>query len=149
MSSEIRRLHGAIVDLMALMNQPQRDIALMREAGIELDRALFPLLVGIDRFGPIGVVELADKAGRDYTTVSRQVSKLADLKLITRRSSPDDKRMRQAAITPKGKEMIEALHSTRERLAGSVLADWSERDLRDLARLMRRLTGDLKAWKGA
>jgi hypothetical protein len=38
-------------------------------ASIMLDRVLFPLLVGIEQFGLIGVVELADRVGRDYMTV--------------------------------------------------------------------------------
>ena len=147
MSSKIRQLHGTLIDLIAFMNQPQRDVALLQEAGVNLDRALFPLLVGIDRFGPIGVVELAEKAGRDYTTVSRQVSKLASLKLITRHASVTDKRSQQAVITSKGKVMIDALDSARERLASSVLAKWNEKDLQDLVRLMRRFADDLKGWK--
>ncbi len=36
-------------------------------------RAIDP--ASIERLGPIGV-ELAERAGRDYTTVSRQVAKL-------------------------------------------------------------------------
>ena len=67
MNKEIRHLHHALIDLIGMMNRPQRDIALIREAGISLDRALFPLLVGIERKGPIGVGELADGVGRDYT----------------------------------------------------------------------------------
>jgi hypothetical protein len=39
--------------------------ALIKEAGISRDRILFPLLVGIGRFGPIGIVDLADRVGRD------------------------------------------------------------------------------------
>ncbi len=46
-----------MLDIVAVMNRPQRDDALIREAGISLDRALFPLLVSVERFGPIGVVE--------------------------------------------------------------------------------------------
>ncbi len=46
------------------------------EARIQLDRALCTDPCGIQTFGPIGVVELAERAGRDYTTVSRQVAKL-------------------------------------------------------------------------
>ena len=42
--------------------------------------------------------------------------------------------------------MTDALDVARERLAHSVLADWSENDLRDLVKLMRRLADDLKAW---
>src|SRR5690348_15051067 len=104
-SQQIRALHGALLDIVSAMNRPQRDEAMIREAGIPLDRALFPLLVGIERVGPIGVVELADRAGRDYTTVSRQVAKLESLGLVARRESERDRRVREAVITPKGKAM--------------------------------------------
>ena len=81
-SDQLRRLHGALLDIVSIMNRPQRDEVLIKEAGIPLDRALFPLLVLIERFGPIGVVDLAGRVGRDYTTVSRQVAKLEDLDLV-------------------------------------------------------------------
>src|SRR5580698_3037707 len=90
MSKEILQLHNSLIDLVGFMNRPQRDTALIQEAGISLDRALFPLLMGIQRHGPVGIVELAELAGRDYTTVSRQVAKLESLGLITRRASKAD-----------------------------------------------------------
>ena len=66
-SDRIRELHGALIDIVSVMNRPQRDEQMVREAGISLDRALFPLLVMVERLGPIGVVDLADRVGRDYT----------------------------------------------------------------------------------
>jgi len=57
----LRELHGALLEIVGVMNRPQRDEAMIREAGIALDRALFPLLVLVERLGPIGVVELADR----------------------------------------------------------------------------------------
>ncbi|WP_438010707.1 MarR family winged helix-turn-helix transcriptional regulator [Sorangium sp. So ce321] len=144
----VRELHGAMVDLIAFMNQPQRDLALLAEAGISLDRALFPLLVGIERFGPIGVVELSERAGRDYTTVSRQVAKLETLGLIERRPSPADRRIHEAVITDKGRQMTDALDAARQRIAAPILAKWSEEDLGDLVRLMRRFVDDLMASSG-
>ena len=147
MSKEIRQLHHALIDLVGMMNRPQRDTALIQEAGISLDRALFPLLVGIERKGPIGVGELADLVGRDYTTVSRQVSKLASLGLVKRRAGKADQRVREAAITAKGRVMTDALDAARERLASILLANWRKRDLRELARLMRRFADDLLAWR--
>ncbi|WP_433935374.1 MarR family winged helix-turn-helix transcriptional regulator [Sorangium cellulosum] len=142
---KLRELHGAMVDLVALMNQPQRDQALLAEAGISLDRALFPLLVGIERYGPIGVVELSERAGRDYTTVSRQVAKLESLGLIERRPSPADRRIHEAVITDKGRQMTDALDAARQRIAAPTLARWSEEDFNDLVRLMRRFVDDLMA----
>jgi DNA-binding MarR family transcriptional regulator len=147
MSKEIVQLHSALIDLVGFMNRPQRDTALIQEAGISLDRALFPLLMGIEHHGPVGVVELAELAGRDYTTVSRQVSKLESLGLIGRQSSKTDKRVRATVITAKGRTMVAALHRARERLAAKVLADWSKRDLQELVRLMRRFADDLLGWR--
>jgi DNA-binding MarR family transcriptional regulator len=147
MSKEIRQLHRSLIDLIGMMNRPQRDTALIREAGIVLDRALFPLLVGIERKGPIGVGELADGVGRDYTTVSRQVAKLESLRLIARRASKDDKRVNEATITANGRAMTDALDAARERIATTELANWSQQDLQHLARLMRRFADDLLAWR--
>jgi DNA-binding MarR family transcriptional regulator len=146
-SKEVRHLHNALIDLVGMMNRPQRDTALIREAGIRLDRALFPLLVGVERKGPIGVGELADGVGRDYTTVSRQVAKLESLGLVTRRPSRNDKRVCEATVTAKGRVMTDALDAARERIASMLLAEWSKKDLQDLARLMRRFADDLLAFK--
>lgn len=142
---KLRELHVAMLDLIVLMNQPQRDQALLAEAGVPLDRALFPLLVGIERFGPIGVVELSERAGRDYTTVSRQVAKLESLGLIERRPSPADRRVHEAVITDKGRQTTDALDAARQKLATRILSKWSEEDINNLVRLMRRLVDDLKA----
>ncbi len=140
---DVRKLHGAMVDLVTLMNRPQRDDTLIREAGISLDRALFPLLLGIERRGPIGVVDLADGVGRDYTTVSRQVSKLEQLGLIERKPSPTDGRVNEAIITPKGRNLTHALDAARARIVAPILAKWSEKDFGALVRLMRRFVDDL------
>jgi DNA-binding MarR family transcriptional regulator len=145
MNKEIRELHHTLVDLVGLMNRPQRDSALLREAGVSLDRALFPLLIVIEHKGPIGVVELSELVGRDYTTVSRQISKLAGLGLINRRPSKTDSRMRKLSITAKGKDMTSAIDAARERMATALLAKWSKRDLQELARLMRRFADDFQS----
>ena len=149
MSREIVLLHTALIDLVGFMNRPQRDTALIQEAGISLDRALFPILMGIRRHGPIGVVQLSELAGRDYTTVSRQVAKLEGLGLIARRASKTDKRIRAAVITPKGRAMAGDLDEARERLAAEVLANWDQKELQELVRLMRRFVDDLLAWRAS
>jgi DNA-binding MarR family transcriptional regulator len=99
---------------------------------------LFPLLVGIERRGPIGVVDLADRVGRDYTTVSRQVAKLETLGLVERRAGDADRRVRQAIVTPKGKAMTDAVDAARERIGRAIFAGWDERDVEELVRLVRR-----------
>jgi len=146
MDDDLRELHEALLDLAGLMNRPQPDAALIAEAGIDLERALFPLLVRIDRRGPLGVVELADLAGRDHSTVSRQVAKLEDLGLVTRYPDPNDRRVRVAAVTPKAKALTEALDDARQRLWADALASWSSADRRDLSRLVRKLADQATSW---
>ena len=137
-SGQLRVLHSALLDIVSAMNRPQRDEILIKEAGIPLDRALFPLLVGIERFGPIGVVDLADRAGRDYTTVSRQVAKLEEMELVERRPSATDRRVREAMITTKGKAMTDLVDAARERIGKAIFADWELREFDELVRLMRK-----------
>lgn len=142
---QLRMLHDSLVAIVGVMNRPQRDEALIQQAGIALDRALFPLLVGIERLGPIGVVELADRAGRDYTTVSRQVARLDSLGLVERQASATDGRSRVATVTPKGQAMTARLDAARAQMAERIFASWAPDDVGDLVRLMRRFASELEA----
>jgi DNA-binding MarR family transcriptional regulator len=144
----LRPLHDALIDVVGFFNRPQNDATLLQEAGVTLDRALFPLLVLIQRRGPLGVGELADRVGRDYTTVSRQVAKLENLGLVARRPGKTDRRVTEAIVTEKGQAMSEMLDAARERLAAKALASWSEEDLVELARLLRRFADNLMQGPG-
>ena len=135
---QIGALHEALIEIVTVMNRPQRDEMMVREAGVSLDRALFPLLVVIERRGPIGVVDLADRVGRDYTTVSRQIAKLENLGLVERQAAAADRRVSQATVTLKGKAMTVAVDKARERFGCTIFATWDERDIKELVRLMRK-----------
>ncbi|MBB3655581.1 DNA-binding MarR family transcriptional regulator [Rhizobium sp. BK650] len=137
-NEQLRELHSALIDIVSMMNRPQRDEMLIREAGIPLDRALFPLLVGIERRGPIGIVDLADRIGRDHTTVSRQVAKLESLGLVARQDSKADRRVKQAVITPEGKAMTDLVDRARERMGKAIFQSWAPDEIDDLVRLMRK-----------
>ncbi|MBB5358224.1 DNA-binding MarR family transcriptional regulator [Rhodanobacter sp. ANJX3] len=146
MKKEIRELRGALLDLTGVLNRPQPDAALIEAAGIDLDRALFPLLARIDRLGPIGIVELAELVGRDHTTVSRQITKLESLGLIARTPSPQDGRIRAAVVTEQGRAMTAALDAARQKIMEKMLGDWEKEDVRTLARLLRRVADDALDW---
>ena len=141
----IDALGTALVDLIGFLNSPQRDEALLREAGVSLDRALFPLLVRLGAQGPLGVVELADQAGRDHTTVSRQLAKLESLGLIVRAGGAD-RRRRAAELTPDGRATVAAIAAARRRLLSRALSGWNPADLAALASLNRRFADSLMAY---
>ena len=132
-------LHRSLIDIASVMNRPERDSQLLDAAGLTLERALFPLLVLVERLGPIGVVDLAGRVGRDYTTVSRQVARLEELGLVTRHAGKADRRVREAAITAAGKTATEALDTARERMALVMFRDWETEEFDQLVRLMRKL----------
>jgi DNA-binding MarR family transcriptional regulator len=134
---EIDTLVAAIIDLMGLLNSPQRDERLLGEAGVDLDRALFPLLVRLAVSGPTSVAVLAGQVGRDHTTVSRQLAKLESLGLILRQSG-GDRRVRTACLAPAGDEIVQAITAARRRLLSAALADWRAADVASLARLNQR-----------
>ena len=132
-----------MIDLMSYLNSPQRDDALLREAGVSLDRALFPLLVRLGMRGPLSVGDLADQVGRDHTTVSRQLTKLEHLGHVARRPVGEDRRVKAAALTPAGEAVVEAISGARRRLLSKALAEWSEADRGALAGLNRRFVDSL------
>jgi DNA-binding MarR family transcriptional regulator len=148
-SGQLKALHASLISLVSVMNRPRNDERLIEAAGIRLDQALFRLLVVIERVGPIGVVDLADRLGRDYTTISRQVARLERMELVVRRDNAQDRRVREAVIAPKGKAMTDRLDAARERMGREVFATWSETELADLVRLMRKLADALEERESA
>jgi DNA-binding MarR family transcriptional regulator len=144
MSTQLKALHGALIRIASVMNRPRNDERLIEEAGVLLDRALFPLLVGIERFGPIGVVDLSDRVGRDYTTVSRQVAKLESLNLVSRQKNEQDSRVREAVVTAEGQAMTDRLDDARQRMGRQIFGEWSQEELDDLVRLMTKFVDALE-----
>ena len=140
-------LSTAVVDLIAVMNQSQFGTHLIKEAGLSLEPALVRILAGIHRYEPIGVVDLAERAGRDYTTVSRQVAKLQSLGLIERRESEVDRRIVEALLTKEGRRTVRALAAARETILAPIREKWSSKELDTLTTLLNRLVGDLAMLK--
>lgn len=142
-SEQLKTLHGALISIVSAFNRPQNDEKMIEAAGIRLDRALFSVLVSIERLGPIGVVDLAERLGRDYTTISRQVAKLESQGLVKRRESDIDRRVREAVISPKGKAMTDRIDTAREKMGQAIFKDWDEGEIDDFVRLIRKFADAL------
>lgn len=141
---DITDFHGALLDIISVMNQPVRDEQLLQAADVQLDHVLFPLLVAINRYGPVGVVELADGLGRDYTTVSRQLKKLEAQGLAIKQPNANDRRISEVSLSEQGMALIERIAVARTRLMNQVLAGWDETDVRALFRLTRQYADSLQ-----
>ncbi|TBQ30057.1 MarR family transcriptional regulator, partial [Klebsiella quasipneumoniae subsp. similipneumoniae] len=135
---DITDFHGALLDIISVMNQPVRDEQILQAAGVKLEQMLFPLLVAVGRYGPVGVVELADHLGRDYTTVSRQVKKLEAQGLAGKQPNRHDRRISEVTLSARGQQMIDRIAVARRRLMNQVLAQWPEDEVQALFRLTRK-----------
>lgn len=142
-------LASAFSDLTAHLNQAMLHNRVLEEVGVALDAALARLLVAVHRHGPIGVVDLSDRSGRDHTTVSRQAAKLFELGLVERRENPRDRRVSKLAATASGARMARELAIAHQNVVLPVLDGWSEGDLAELTRLMRRLANDVAQLRAA
>ena len=140
-------LHDALLDLMGVINSPKSDEKLLRHAGVDIDRALYPLLVRIGR-GPIAIGALAEQVGRDQTTVSRQVQVLERLALVAREADPADLRVRLVVIAGPGESTLRKIAAARSRLTDIALQDWSQDDRAALLGLLRRLADSVAASMG-
>lgn len=141
---DITEFHGALLDIIGVMNQPVRDEQLLQAAGVQLDQILFPLLVAIGRCGPVGVVELADNLGRDYTTVSRQVKKLEAQSLAHKQPNAQDRRISEVTLSEQGRAIFDAIAVARQKLMNQVLATWSPEEVAALFRLTRKYADSLQ-----
>jgi len=141
---DVTDFHGALLDIISVMNHPQRDEALLAAANVKLDQALFPLLVTIGRYSPSGVVELADRLGRDYTTVSRQVKRLEALGLAQKQPAEHDKRISEVTLTEQGKALTNSIDDARQTLMNRIFAGWPEEEISELFRLVRKYADVVK-----
>lgn len=57
--------------------------------------------------------------------------------------SVGDRRVREGTITSKGKAMTDLVDDAHERVGRRVFARWSERDINESVRLMRRFANDI------
>ncbi len=136
---------AALLELTGCLNSPRQDDVLLREAGVSLDRALFPLLVRLSAASAMSVAKLAEQVGRDPSTVSRQLGKLEQLGLVRRPAAREDLRVRDAAVSKAGLRTVAAITAARRKLLTELLRDWSPDECEVFPHLLQRLAHTMKS----
>jgi DNA-binding MarR family transcriptional regulator len=124
-------------------NQPRLHEVLMAKSGVRLERSAYWV---ISRLGDAGAIRLSDLApllGIDLSTVSRQVQALEQQGLVQRAVDSADRRAVRLELTALGKRTLTKLRQSRRQMMSEALADWSDDDKDDLARLLNRFVDDL------
>lgn len=130
------RLHRALIAISDRVNRLDLDARLLADSGVQLDRALFPLLSRVALNPDFNVAELANLVGRDHSTVSRQIVKLEQLGLLARTSDPNDQRSRQLALTQAGDDLLARVAAARRQRMEEHFAEWDEVDRERLIELI-------------
>lgn len=99
----------------------------------------------LDHSGPMRSGAIAECVQADPSTVSRQVAGLVKEGLIERRADPEDGRASLLVLTEKAGAVLKDHDEIRNQHFARMLADWSERDLREFADLMARFTRDYES----
>jgi DNA-binding MarR family transcriptional regulator len=140
----LKTLHEALLQIVAVLNRPQGDNAILTRAGVSLDTALFPLLVRISMQRDLAIGTLADQVGRDYSTVSRQVARLQTLGLVHSEPSKTDRRQRLLSVTTAGKTTAKKIDRARNSVMREALDGWSKAEIAELARMTTQLAAAMQ-----
>jgi DNA-binding MarR family transcriptional regulator len=88
----------------------------------------------------VTVKDVASTLDLEHSTVSRLLSEIEDDGLITRGVHPFDRRRTTVALTELGHAVVADATSMSRFFTRALLAEWSEADVEELARLMTRLS---------
>lgn len=111
----------------------------VRAARVPLTGAELLALRTVQRYGPIGVSEVARRLEVDQSTASRQIRPLEEQGLVTRGTDPADRRSARLAVTPKGRRLLDRVRDVSLNDYSVALGDWSGADRATLAALLDRL----------
>jgi DNA-binding MarR family transcriptional regulator len=140
----LKALHAALLQIVNVLNRPQGDNVILTRAGVSLDTALLPLLVRVSIQRNLTIGQLADQVGRDYSTVSRQITRLQALGLVHSELSRTDRRQRLLSVTAAGKNTIKKIDRGRNSVMSEALDDWSQTEITELARMTTRLAAAMQ-----
>jgi DNA-binding MarR family transcriptional regulator len=104
-------------------------------------------LQGVLRFvgeGETRATHLAERLGVSAPVLSRHLSELVDHGYVVRRPDPEDGRAQLVALSPAGVEKLRAIEAQRAASLQLLLQDWSEDDVEETARSLKKLAESLR-----
>jgi DNA-binding MarR family transcriptional regulator len=141
--STAQALSNTLVRVQKIMSSMKHSAPRQHPA---VDPSHYPVLFCIS-VEPRRVSAVAETIHSDVSTVSRQVSHLAQHGLLAKIGDPDDGRAQLLSLSPAGREVIEKLIQGRGRWFEQLMASWSDDDARNFERYLARFSDDLETFK--
>jgi DNA-binding MarR family transcriptional regulator len=133
--AEIARQFGLLLRRAELLRNRLRPV----EEGPRLEKAAYLLLSRLVACGPVRLSALADDAGLDVSTVSRQVAALEAAHLVERTADPADRRASLIAASERGRRTFQQHLDRWQAIFGDLTGDWTTDERREFARLLGRI----------
>lgn len=130
----------AIEQQLTVLLRRVRRIHVSTSAGdFDLERSAYGILCRLADEGPQRLGSFATAFGLDPSTITRQVQALERAGLAGRSTDSADRRASILDLTDEGRDVLERTRGHRRQAFAEALADWSERDRSELARLLAKL----------
>jgi DNA-binding MarR family transcriptional regulator len=100
-------------------------------SGVALDRALYPVIVELGSRGPLRTTSLAKALSLQSSTVSRHVSRLVSMGVVTREEDGTDGRASMIELSDKGEAMFVAIIETWEQILADVFLELDSKELQN------------------
>lgn len=140
--SQIDRL---LLTLVRRATDPRGNRRINELAGADIERAGAAMLGRIGDMEPARLSELAQAAGVDVSTASRQVGSLVEAGFVRRTPDPTDRRASLHELTGEGRELRARLVEARRRWVADLVVDLTEDERRTLGDLLGRLADRIEA----
>jgi DNA-binding MarR family transcriptional regulator len=114
-----------------------------------LSIAMWRVLAALASAGEQRQIDLADLTSIDSSTLSRLVTRLVRVGLVTRTRSATSKREVVVKLSAKGNAVVNGLIPIAREYERAAIGDLSPEELMVLKRCLRRMYGNMKARQGA
>lgn len=136
----LRELEFAMNRIARVINSRRLSRTLEDRSGVPLAQLSLATLAAIRRGnGEARLTDVAKRVGYDASRVSKEVQRLVVAGLVEQERDAHDRRVYALRITPAGEEAYVHYRRAADELIAVAMAQWSDRDLRQLSRLMTRL----------
>ncbi|MFJ3958710.1 MarR family winged helix-turn-helix transcriptional regulator [Arthrobacter sp. NPDC090010] len=131
----------AVEHQMSLLWRRGRAVSLRlsRQVHPDMDPSAYGLLSILRRQGPIRLTELAALIGVGKPTVSRQITFLMGLGLVSKDADPLDGRAQLLQLTPEGEATMARVQDARREIFRQRLGEWDTTELGALAANLGKL----------
>jgi DNA-binding MarR family transcriptional regulator len=111
--------------------------------GKHLSIAMWRVLAALSNNGGVRQIDVAEMTSTEVSTLSRLITRLMQLGLVSRRRSATNSREVTVALTPKGKALVTQLIPIAEALQATATQGLSKQELAVVKRALRRMHQNL------